>query len=523
MPTETAAEPPVPATAVPQKLPLPMPTAASLFRQFVQLLVLILSLLLVVRTVFVEPFGVPTGSMAPAILGNHREMPCPNCDHPIVVGLDRPKKNGTPAATQDRTYCPNCRFGPVNLSAARDILGDRLLVDKSAFTLRPPRRWEVAVFYTQEPTEDSPAFYQRALSTPGEPFVKRVVGLPGESIQLHDGDIYANRTLCRKTIAQVWQTAVPVLNMGYVPGDKDGWSARWVAEQVVADPRLPASPPPPKGTASVDGATLTLDAAATPATAVALTYRHRDLISGKDETVSDRLGYNGSRGQGKAVHDFVIRCEVEVTAGSGMFACRLTDGADSVKLELPVAEEGVTPPDAAVLAHDGGAPPTAVTGAKLIPGKRHRLEFAFVDRRAMAVLDGVELGPPLDLPPIPAARRGDPAGTREGTTRPLQFGVRGATVAVRDLILYRDIHYHADSTHHGFTPHALGGDEVFVLGDNVGSSHDSRWWAKPGVPLGAFIGKPFLIHQPLRAGRVTMNGNDRQFTTVDWDRVRLLE
>lgn len=529
MPTETAAEPPAP-EAVPltepasepvPAPPLPMPTAASLFRQFVQLLVLILSLLLVVRTVFVEPFGVPTGSMAPAILGNHRELACPNCDHPIIVGLDRPRKNGPPSSTHERATCPNCRYGPVDLSAARDIMGDRLLVDKSAFTVRSPRRWEVAVFYAQEPTEDAPAFHQRALGTPGEPFVKRVVGLPGETIQLHDGDIYANGHLCRKTISQVWQTAVPVFNMSYVPGG-DGWAARWVAEAVVADPRLLAVPLAPLGTASVEGETLTLDANATPGTAVALVYRHRDLTTGKDETVLDRLGYNGGRGDGKPVHDFAIRCEVEATAGTGLFTVRLTDGADFVNLELPVAAEGSAPTVPAAISHGGGTRPTAVPGAKLIAGKAHRLEFAFVDRRASAVLDGVELGF-LDLPAVPAARRGDPAGVREGTKRPLRFSAHGTTVSVRDLVLYRDIHYHADSTHHGFAPHKLSGDEFFVLGDNAGSSHDSRWWAKPGVPRGAFIGKPFLIHQPLRAGRVTLNGNDRQFTTVDWDRVRLLE
>jgi len=275
-------------------------------------------------------------------------------------------------------------------------------------------------------------------------------------------------------------------------------------------------PAAPLGTASIEESVLTLDATATPDTAIGLTYRHRNLKTNKDEPVLDRLGYNGEEwGEPARVHDFAVRCEIEVTAGRGLFACRLFDGADAVKVELPVAADA-EPLYPAVVAHDGGSPPTVVPGVRLVPGKKYRLEFAFVDRRATVALDGVELAPPLDLPPT--------AGDRKKVERPLQFGVRGATVVVRDLVLLRDIHYFADAQrHHGATPYLLGPDEFFVLGDNAGNSHDSRMWAKPGVPRGAFIGKPFLIHQPLKAGRVTVNENDRQYTTVDWDRVRLLE
>jgi len=503
-----------PAVAVPPP-PLPMPTAGSMFRQFVQLLALVVSLLLVVRTVFLEPFGVPTGSMAPALLGNHREIACPNCGGPIKVGSRDESRAVNP---QEAAVCPNCGRGPLDLTdQSREILGDRLLVDKSAFTLRPPRRWEVAVFYTPEKTKTSRAFALRAVGAPGEPYVKRVVGLPGERILIRDGDIHANGVLCRKTHAQVWQTAVPVLSMTHVPADT-GWTPRWATEAVA---RAPGGSPPPLGTAAIDGSVLSLDAAATPDTAVGLTYRHRNLKTKQDEPVTDRLGYNGGGEVGRpvAVHDFAIRCEVEVTAGCGTFACRLFDGADAVKVELPVA--GADAP--ALVSHDGGTQAQVGRGGHLVPGKTHRLEFAFVDRRATVRLDGVELAAPLDLPPPPESRR-----TVE-VRRPLQFGVRGASVAIRDLTLFRDIHYFAGSTQAGFAEYTLAGDDFFMLGDNANDSGDSRAWkdesgaATPGVPLGAFIGKPFLIHQPLRAGRVTVNGTDRQFTTVDWDRVRLLE
>ena len=56
--------------------------------------------------------------------------------------------------------------------------GDRLLVDRTAFALRDPRRWEVVVF--RSPVDES------------ELCVKRIVGLPGETVALAGGDVLIN-------------------------------------------------------------------------------------------------------------------------------------------------------------------------------------------------------------------------------------------------------------------------------------------------------------------------------------------
>jgi signal peptidase I len=61
-----------------------------------------------------------------------------------------------------------------------------------------------------------------------------------------------------------------------------------------------------------------------------------------------------------------------------------------------------------------------------------------------------------------------------------------------------------------------------MLGDNSPDSHDSRGWDVPGVPRRFMIGKPFLIHQPVRVGRLTVAGRDRTLLTIDWDRLRWL-
>ena len=465
------------------------PPAADAVRRGLRAVVAAFCLFLLIRTVGLEPFGVPTGSMAGTFLGNHREAPCPRCGAPVRVGL--PARRGRDFA---RCVCPNCG-GPADLSRAPEVPGDRLLVDKTAFQLRPPRRWEVAVFRC--PVDDS------------KPYVKRVVGLPGEDMHLRDGDVYADGRLVRKTLAEARRTRVLVFDTASPPAP-DGEAGRWSAEPVAGVAQPPAADGWRDGVLTLDGRGVG---------AAGVTYHHRPGEAAADEPVRDWLAYNGpppapSRTRpadvaSPPVHDFFLECDLQVVAGAGAFACRLGDGADYVTADLAV---GPGDGPGVRLAGPAGAETTAA-GGRLVPGRTYRLEFAFVDRRASLALDGAEVVPPLDLPA---------AADRAGVGQPAQLGARGATVRVRGLKLSRDLHYRADGRHAGATPFRLGPDEYFVLGDNSADSHDSREWAVPGVPGRFFLGKPFLIHQPLRVARVTVNGQAHEFQTVDWDRLRWL-
>lgn len=57
-------------------------------------------------------------------------------------------------------------------------IGDVFLVDKQLFEWRLPERWEIVVFHGPE--------YRTA------PYVKRIVGLPGESVEIKDGCVFIN-------------------------------------------------------------------------------------------------------------------------------------------------------------------------------------------------------------------------------------------------------------------------------------------------------------------------------------------
>jgi signal peptidase I len=119
----------------------------------------------------VVPVTVSGSSMAPTLEGPHRMFRCDACQLDFPVGLDQ-------LLDDDRAVCPRC--GQISAFRRDDVdqRGDRLLVDRTAFVLRPPRRWEVVVF--RSPTDES------------QLFVKRIVGLPGETVSLRGDEIRIN-------------------------------------------------------------------------------------------------------------------------------------------------------------------------------------------------------------------------------------------------------------------------------------------------------------------------------------------
>ncbi len=456
-------------------------------------------LFLFVRTFAVEPFGVPTGSMAPTLLGNHREARCPRCGFPVRVGSPSPTDWSDMA-------CPNCGQR-LSLARASEINGDRLLVDKNIYSLRSPRRWEVAVFRCPDPKD------------PLKPYVKRVVGLPGESITIREGDAFANGELLRKSLTEVREARVVVYDMNYVP-TPGGWGQRWLVYPPESDRRLPKEfdrPPEPADASVLYKNQLSLDASTSPQHECRVEYRNFDLDERTEGAISTWNSYDGpprSFGPLPPAHDFMVEftLEVQEAKSAGSVAIGLFDGGDAVAGELPVGAEGNGPVN--VLNRQTGALGAGQTST-LRPGSTYQIEFAFVDRRVSLAVDGSLVVSPIDLPPL--AKRGP-------VSKPLQLGVRGCKVAIRDLRITRDIYYTQYGEHGTRVPAQLGLNppEYFMLGDNSGNSEDSRKWLRPGVPEANFIGKPFLIHQPLRVGRLSLAGRDRSFHTLDWSRLRWL-
>lgn len=79
---------------------------------------------------------------------------------------------------------PSGSMQPTILGDAGSGIHDRVLADKLTTMLRAPRRWEVMIF--RFPNDE------RAL------YVKRLVGLPGETLEIRGGDLWIDGRIARK-------------------------------------------------------------------------------------------------------------------------------------------------------------------------------------------------------------------------------------------------------------------------------------------------------------------------------------
>ena len=85
----------------------------SASRRLAESLVLFVSAILFLRSMAVEPFGVPTGSMAPTLTGNHKVAPCPHCGY-----LNRVGEPGKQHASYPKATCSNCGKGDIDINDA---------------------------------------------------------------------------------------------------------------------------------------------------------------------------------------------------------------------------------------------------------------------------------------------------------------------------------------------------------------------------------------------------------------------
>ncbi len=188
-------------------------------RSAIDLAIVFVMAVILLRTFILEGYLISTGSMAPGLLGFHRHITCPSCrfDFAFGVAFDDSVESDSPAITEpdgSRRYatCPNCGQINIDVSGVPNSHGDQLLVQKHVYDFRPPRRWEVVVF--------------RNPASPGEAYVKRVTGLPGDRIQIIGGDIFINGKIARKNFEQQVAMRIPVCDLRYLAGDED-WQIPW--------------------------------------------------------------------------------------------------------------------------------------------------------------------------------------------------------------------------------------------------------------------------------------------------------
>ncbi|HUQ71244.1 MAG TPA: signal peptidase I [Planctomycetaceae bacterium] len=533
----------------------------SLVRSLTESAVCLLIAVMLFRTFAAEGYMISTGSMAPHLLGFHKRVECPSCKHvfPFGVAYDTDPA-GVSAAETDRqrshAVCPNCGQTGINLADVPRNHGDQLLVFKPAYGFRPPERWEVVVF--------------RNPHNPREAYVKRVVGLPDERVQIIDGDVYADGNLCRKDWDRQRQLRVLVHDHRYEPSDTPshrpvwqplhnngdsapGWTAdgdrfvlsatkstdwAWVeyAGGVPAHGRLETAVAPVTWPKDIDPTGIppaglkydpreqrlscigpmpdaVRDALLSHPGDEAFHAKVRELYEQSHiAPVTDLYGYNPPENDlvPVPVRDVMIALTVQHFTGDGEFSLELTDGAANYTAVFDLGRHQLR-----LYAGEHSDPVSQDDLPADFGTAATEIEMSLFDRQVLVAINGEPVLSPWTF---------DTPADTPAPKYPVRFGGQSLSGEVSRLALYRDVYYTATRAKHGVQrPYKLEGDELFVLGDNSPVSHDSRRWPDGAVATSLLVGKPFVIHLPSKPGRLRIGNFETPLRLPDFERMQWLK
>ncbi len=218
-------------------------------REIIESIVIAFVLAFLFRTFEAEAFVIPTGSMASTLMGVHKDVTCEACGFQYQVGASQEEDaaeimaavGGRMSRQEQNKFwndvlvnsgtCPNCRYEMELRRAATDeptYQGDRILVSKFAYQFDDPQRWDVIVFRYPKQSWTN--------------YIKRLVGLPGETLDVRDGDIFVKPpggdefAIARKPSDKLMAMARVVHDTEFVPMYEPGkaiyaagWPLRWQA------------------------------------------------------------------------------------------------------------------------------------------------------------------------------------------------------------------------------------------------------------------------------------------------------
>lgn len=466
--------------------------------------------LIIFKTFFTPIFQIPTGSMAQTLFGEHAVHTCPNCgwDYPVGTERRRTADGGERTDLPPRIQCPNCRWVEESAlakgGALRSIPGDRIIVHAWPYDLGGlfgPQRWDVIVF--KNPNSKTP-------NDLDQNFIKRLIGLPGETIELIDGDVFVQRPgetemrVARKTPAAQQALWMPFHSQDYLPQSTGPGRdhPRW--ERLEAD----------GGWDGLKTRRPTFDSVGKPA---AIQFLTRNVNESPNCVIEDIYGYN-SLYPLREVTDVRLLADVEFDAGDGCielqiskyqrlyFARLYRDGRVTLECEDRVSGQRAPLGQAARVA----APE---------PGRMTTFSIGHADYQVVVAVNDVAV---ITTTPDQVDTRASFARQRNVQFAAPVLRIRAERIrgALTHLRVERDVNYRGDPDWNNVPANVSEGhpltlrNEYFPMGDNSPASLDGRYWRARDlnptltgpyaagnytlgtVPADQMIGKAFLVYLP---------------------------
>jgi signal peptidase I len=445
----------------------------------------------VFRAFVLEAFRIPTGSMADTLMGDHFNVRCTQCGYgyeynfnPYIQDRQRTSAGGGFYRMVPSPRCPSCGYYENASMAVPKANGDRILVFKSLYQFVEPKRWDVIVF--KNPTG------------PKENYIKRLIGKPGETVEIIDGDIYINEVLVRKPPKVQQEMWMPIYNNNYQPirpmegrFNEHGWrqpftndnNSEWQFNNPSRPVEFTLDGKPDKINIIFYDAQKGNDFRATYAYGNPMYYKYlpfcSDLMMKFDAKIKDGLG---SVGIGFTKYQTLYKAWVN---SAGLMVIEKVDSAGKT---VELAKKKIGP---------------------IQKNKDFFVQFSDADHLLIFEIDDQKLT--FDL-----GTGKDNAGQRLSNIEPKAIIFGSGGLVIRNVGLYRDIHYLSTRIDAQDTalragegnPFTLKANEYFAMGDNSPDSADSRIWDVEGignngisyrmgiVPQDYLVGKAFFVYWP---------------------------
>jgi signal peptidase I len=531
------------------------PSAASV-RETIESIAIAFVLAFLFRTFEAEAFVIPTGSMAPTLMGRHKDVKCKICGYPYQVSAsEEVTREGDFKTNNDQIAsgtCPMCRY-TMNIDGRNpqsSYSGDRIIVNKFCYQFEDPKRWDVIVFYYPEGARDN--------------YIKRLAGLPNETLRIHLGDVSISNDkdhaaendgdrefhIARKPPDKLLAMLQTVFDDDYMPEmAKFGCPVRWQSDPVQGGAGA---------WTSADNVSYQTDGQADGEVwlryrHLAPSYSHWQMISGspmivgdiKPQLITDFTAYDTGQTVAEVnynispnpfifglhwVGDLAVSAAAELEDQSGQVVLELVKGGRKFQCRLDASD------GKAALSISGDDMqffhPTAQTNFRG-PGK-HNLIFSNCDRELLLWIDGSV----VKFDSETTYRDLDNAQPTASDLAPVSVASRGAKLKLSHLKIMRDIYYLAvkrslqrlgrniqlidydtvpdlltqgkveqffsdpaqwsalKESNMRTVDFSMGANQYFALGDNSAKSQDSRFWNSPQIDRELLKGKALFIYWP---------------------------